>query len=90
MRIIVKLMIDAEFKIKIELEKINKDIEDFDKPLQIPSVLEMKKREAYFEERQTGRLSSENLKKNYSRKLELENELQDIQNFKYHHKEWFE
>jgi hypothetical protein len=89
MKIVAEIMLQAEKRIKEDLKKINQDIEDFDKPLAIPSVLNMTEREAYFAERMTGRLSTDNLTKNYQKKLKLENELQDIANFKYHNEEWF-
>lgn len=93
MRIIVKLILDAEREINKELKIINKDIKDFATPIKIPSVLEPEKREAYFNERMDGRggrLSTEQLTKNYSRKGDLERELTELENFKYHHKDWFE
>lgn len=89
MKIVAEIMLQAEKRIKEDLKKINQDIEDFDKPVPIPSVLDMSKREAYFAERMTGRLSTDNLTKNYHKKLELENQLQEIENFKYYHEEWF-
>lgn len=90
MKVVARLMVEAEKKINEELKIINKDIEDFGKPVPIPSRLDPKRREEWFEERQTGRLSSEKLTKNYEKKNKLENELIEIANFKYHHKEWFE
>jgi len=50
-KIIVMLILEAEKKIKKELEKIENDIEDFSKQVPIPSVINEREREAYFEER---------------------------------------
>lgn len=90
MKIVAKLMLKAEQEIVEKLKIINKDIEDFAKPVPIPSHLELIERNAWFDERQTGRLSSKKLKMNYTKKLILENELQDIVTFKYYHKEMFD
>ena len=90
MKTIIKEVIEeAENRIEIELKKIQKDIDDFTKKVKIPSVLDMSKREAYFKERMTGRLSTENLTKNYERKSELERQRKEIINFKFYNKEMF-
>jgi len=88
-KIIVMLILEAEKKIKKELEKIENDIEDFSKQVPIPSVINEREREAYFEERMTGRLSTDNLRKNYELKLFLEKQLHEIEEYKWHHKEDF-
>lgn len=89
MKIVTKLILKAEEEIKSKLKVINKDIEDFEKPEKIPSVLDMQKREEYFKERMSGRLSTDALTKNYEEKLKLKNELSEIEMYKYQHKEEF-
>ena len=89
MRIITKLVLKAEKEIGKELKIINKDIADFDESIEIPSFLEPKKREEYFDERMNGRLSTKQLTKNYSRKRKLEQEFRELGFFKWQHKDWF-
>jgi hypothetical protein len=57
-----------------DLEIVKKDIKDFSSP-KFP-----------IEERIRGRLSAENLTKNYRKKLDLEEELQQIEEYFYYNK----
>ena len=68
-KVIVRLILEAEKEIKKELKIINKDIKDFTTRVPIPSIINIKKRDDYFKERLTGRLSTDNLRKNYEKKL---------------------
>lgn len=87
MRIITKLINQAEKTIGAKLKIIDKDIEDFTSPMNLSKNPE--KRNEILKEWMTGRLSSKNLTKNYSRKRELLMELTEIDNFKWRHKDWF-
>jgi len=93
--IISEVILETEERIKKEVKKLNEDIEEFSNS-PIPKFQEgedflkfCERKEKYFEEHINGRMSSEQLKKNYERKYELERELCQITNFKYQHKEWF-
>ncbi len=87
MKIITKLILKAEEEICEKLKVIDKDIEDFDSPINLSENHE--KKHEILKERMSGRLSLENLRKNYEKKRKLENELRDIDFFKFQHKEDF-
>jgi len=61
-----------------DLKVIQKDIDDYTKPLSDTNY--------DIDERLTGRLSTKSLQNNYKRKLQIENELQEIEEYFYYNK----
>jgi len=78
--IIAELIEEAEKRINIELQKVQTDIDDFNNPITSDNL----------KEKIDGRLSTENLTKNYEKKLDLEKQLSKITEFKFYHKDMLE
>jgi len=71
--IITKVLEETEKRINDELKRINKDIKDFTNPVNSDNL----------KEKIDGRLSTDNLRKNYEKKSELEHQSSSLIEFKY-------
>ena len=78
---------EAERRIRKRLAICDKIIDDFVKPCDPP--LDDKEKHRDVEERMSGRLSVGSLSRAYEEKRVLENQLQDIANFKYYNSKYF-